>query len=84
MSTSKQKRAIPVEKGLVFTSVGTVIPYPELETLLKRDHVVFVEDLKRQTAHQAAERISRRLKMKVFARAAVYGEAKGYAFYTIK
>jgi hypothetical protein len=68
---------------LVWTRPRQVVPYSDIENILRedKDALVFVEDLKKQTAHDAAYRIGRRLGFKVRARLCSHQNIKGYAFF---
>jgi hypothetical protein len=71
------------KEDLTWTRPGQVVPYSDIENILREDKnaLVFVEGLKKQTAHDAAYRIGRRLGFKVRARLCKYQNVKGYAFF---
>jgi len=73
-------RAERVDDDFVVTSTKKVIPYEEVEEMLKAGGKAWVEGVKAQTAHQAAIRMSRRLGFKVVAVAARRRGRKGYVF----
>ena len=59
----------------------TKLPYPQLTEALKAGIPYFVEGIKRQTAHGAAERLSKKLGFKVVAiRSRLEGD-QGYSFF---
>ena len=78
------KKIDDTDEGLIFTARGQIIPYKDLETLLRKEQIVFIEGLKRQTAHQAAIRISKRFGFKVKAFSSTYQKVAGYSFMIIK
>ena len=84
VSRRKAEPVSDVDESLVWTAKGQVIPYKELEELLQKNHIVFISDLKKQTAHQAAKRISAKLNMQVKAYSATRFGVKGYGFMRIK
>jgi len=47
------------------TSRMRLLPYPEMETLLKKGNEVFIEGIKRQTAHAAAKKLTKTLGFEV-------------------
>lgn len=57
-----------------------VVDYDDAVWALRRDLLYFVEGIKRQTAHKAAQSLSRRLKTRVTAEPVELDGVKGYVF----
>jgi len=83
------KKVIVPRKGhLRVTSRMRLLPYPDMEKLLKRGQEVFIEGIKRQTAHSAAKKLTKKLgfEVKAFASTCDFVEGdksvtlKGYGF----
>lgn len=83
MSDVKYKgKVVDPKKPLMIRSWRrTKLPYDEMAEVLKAGHAYFIEGVKRQTAHSAAQALTRRLGFKVMAVSAKYEKAKGYAFF---
>ena len=59
----------------------TQLSYDEMTKVLKTGQAYFIGGIKRQTAHSAAQSLTRRLGFKVIAMSAKFEEEKGYAFF---
>lgn len=81
MSTVKRQGVINPRKPLLVRSPIRKIPYDKMAETLKAGHAYFVGGLKRQTAHSASQRLSKKLGTKVVAVSAKYENEKGYAFF---
>lgn len=83
MSTVKSTgKIIDPRKSLMIRSWRrTRLPYDKMAETLKAGHAYFVGGLKRQTAHAASQRLSKKLGTKVVAISARYEAEKGYAFF---
>lgn len=70
------------KKPLLFRSWRrTRLPYNEMANALQAGHAYFIEDLKRQTAHSAAQSLTKRTRFKVTAVSGMYDGKKGYIFF---
>lgn len=79
------KKVIVPKKGqLRVTSRMRLLPYPDMEKLLRRGSEVFIEGIKRQTAHAAAKRLSETLKFEVKAYASTCDFVDGDKTVTLK
>jgi hypothetical protein len=66
-------------KDLVITSTREIIPYVQIQEEIKKGGMIFVEEpIKRQTIHQAAKRMSKRIGIKVICKRAKIGNKIGY------
>lgn len=75
-------KAVNPKKPLMVRSWRwTRLPYSEMEPILKSGHAYFIGGLKRQTAHSAAQQLTKKLGFKVVALCAMYEGEKGYAFF---
>jgi len=83
------KKVIVPKKGqLQVKSRMRLLPYPDMEKLLKRGQEVFIEGIKRQTAHAAAKKLTKTLgfEVKAFSSTCDFVEGdksvtlKGYGF----
>jgi len=82
MSTVKKGKVIDPQKPLMVRSWRrTRLPYDEMTTTLKNGHAYFLAGVKRQTAHNASQSLSKRLGVKIVAVSAMYEGEKGYAFF---
>lgn len=82
MSNVKKQGVIDPRKPLMIRSWRrTRLPYDKMTETLKAGHAYFVGGLKRQTAHSASQRLSKKLGTKVVAVSAKYENEKGYAFF---
>jgi len=61
-----------------------LLPYPEMEKLLKRGQEVFIEGIKRQTAHAASKRLTKKLGFEVKAYASTCDLVDAKKFVTLK
>lgn len=60
------KKVIVPKKGqLRFTSRMRLLPYDDMEQLLRKGNEVFIEGIKRQTAHSAAKTLTKKLGFEV-------------------
>ena len=75
---------VPKEGQLIITS-RRVIPYDQMKPILRKGDSIFIEGLKRQTAHSAAKKLTKELCFKIRATAAMFRTKDddyldGYAF----
>lgn len=56
-------------------------PYSEAAGVLETGNAYFVAGVRRQTAHSAAQNLSKKLGVKILAVSAIYEGEKGYAFF---
>lgn len=59
----------------------TTLPYKELIESLKADIPFFIAGIKRQTAHSASQRLTKKLGFKVVGLSSIYEREKGYTFF---
>lgn len=59
----------------------TKLPYEQMRDVLKVGHAYFIGGVKRQTAHNAAKALTKKLKFKVIAVSGLYEGEKGYVFF---
>lgn len=79
------KKVIVPKKGqLRFTSRMRLLPYPEMEKLLRKGSEVFIEGIKRQTAHSAAKKLTEKLGFEVKAFASTCDFVDGNKSVTLK
>lgn len=81
MSNLKTGKVIDPKKTLMVRSWRRIVPYSEMCKVLGSGHAYFIAGIKRQTAHSASERLSKRLGTKVTAVSAKYEKEVGYAFF---
>jgi len=81
VNNSKGKVIDDPNKLMIKAWRRTSLPYKELESALKSGNAYFVAGLKRQTAHSAAQRLSRKIRKKVVVHKARYEQEEGYAFF---
>jgi len=75
---------VPKQGQLRVTSRMRLLPYPDMEKLLKKGSEVFIEGLRRQTAHAAAKRLSKKLGFEVKAFASTCDFVDGTKSVTLK
>jgi hypothetical protein len=71
----------PAKPLMIRTWRRSSLPYEEMEKTLKSGNAYFVSGIKRQTAHSAAQRLSKKVGFKVVAMSSIYEEEKGYSFF---
>jgi len=77
-----RKKAIPLDpKNFLIMPAGRLVPDDEIAREIREGRWAYVEGLSRQTAHAAAKRLSRKLRVTVISSAAFYQNKKGYVFY---
>lgn len=81
VSRRSKVKVTVVKDDTIFMGLRRVVPYPEIVTSLKKDGMVFVEGLSRQTAHYASKSLGKKMKKKVKHGTAAYKGIKGYVFY---
>jgi len=82
MSNVKKQGVINPEKPLMVRSWRrTKLPYDKMAEALKAGHAYFIGGVKRQTAHNASQNLSKKLGFKVIAVSAKYDNEVGYAFF---
>jgi len=77
----KGKQVDPRKPFIVRGWKRTTLPYSELIDSLKTDMAFFIAGIKRQTAHSASQRLSKKLGFKVVCLSSRYDGEKGYTFF---
>jgi len=75
---------VPKKGQMRLTSRMRLLPYPDMEKLLKRGQEVFIEGIKRQTAHAAAKKLTKNLGFEVKAYASTCDFVDGAKSVTLR
>ncbi len=77
-NTNLVEAYFPQAEEIVFAE--RTIPYPQVKAGLERGEIVFLEDLSRQAAYYASNKLTKELGYKVKQVAAKWRGMKGYVF----
>lgn len=79
----KEAVALQPDGNIIFVPGSRVVPYETIAPLLAKGQWAWVEGLSRGTAHAAAKRLSKGLKVNVKHSAYQHQGKKGYIFYRV-